>query len=90
MIHGPCKVGENNFIGFKSIVFNATVGCGVVVLHQALVEGVCIPDVIYVPSTMAVSTEKDLQRLSPVLSELTAFVEKVRRVNNLLAEVSCK
>lgn len=90
VIHGPCEVGMNSFIGFKSIVFNATLGCGVVVLHQALVEGVSIPDGIHVPSTMAVANEKDLQYLLPVSSELAAFAEKVRRVNNFLAEVSCK
>lgn len=90
VVHGPCVVGGNSFIGFKSVVFNATLGSGVVVLHQALVEGVRIPDGMHVPSMAAVTAEADLQRLSPVSSNLAAFAEKVRLVNNYLAEVSNK
>jgi hypothetical protein len=71
-------------------VFNATLGGGVVVLYHALVEGVCIPDDIHVPSMTAVTTEADVQRLSPVTSELTAFAARVRSVNQFLTEVSCK
>jgi carbonic anhydrase/acetyltransferase-like protein (isoleucine patch superfamily) len=88
VVHGPCDVGERSFIGFQSVVFNATLGSGVVLLHQSLVEGVRIPDNIHVPSMTAVRNEADLERLSPVSSELAAFAEKVRRMNRFLAEVS--
>ena len=90
VVHGPCEVGENSFIGFKSVVFNSSLGNGVVVLHQALVEGVCIPDGIHVPSMTAVTAEVEVQRLLPASSELAAFAEKVRRINQFLSEVSCK
>jgi carbonic anhydrase/acetyltransferase-like protein (isoleucine patch superfamily) len=89
VIHGPCDVGEGSFIGFKSVVFAAYLGRGVVVQHQALVEGVSIPDGIHVPSMMAVITEEDVRALSPVSSDLAAFADKVRRTNIYLAEVSC-
>jgi carbonic anhydrase/acetyltransferase-like protein (isoleucine patch superfamily) len=90
VVHGPCEVGENSFIGFKSVVFKATLGRGVVVLHQTLVEGVQVPDGIHVPSMRAVTAEADLQDLPAVTAELTAFAEKVRQVNHFLAEASLK
>lgn len=89
VVHGPCDVGENCFIGFKSVVFNATLGCGVVIQHQALVEGVTFPECLHLPSMTAVLTEEDIRSLSPVSLELAAFADKVRRTNTFLAEASC-
>jgi carbonic anhydrase/acetyltransferase-like protein (isoleucine patch superfamily) len=86
VVHGPCDVGANCFIGFKSVVFNASLGRDTVVQHQALVEAVSIPDGMHVPSMTAVLTEEDVQGLYPASSELTAFAEKVRRTNVFLAE----
>ncbi len=88
VVHGPCDVGENCFIGFKSVVFKASLGRGVVILHQSLVEGVTIPEGMHVPSMTAVMTEKDVLRLNPASAELTAFADKVHRTNVFLAEVS--
>lgn len=88
VIHGPCDVGENCFVGFRSVVFRASLGRGVIIHHQALVEGVAIPEEIHVPSMTAVLTEEDVRRLSRVSSELAAFADNVRRTNTFLAEVS--
>ena len=43
IIHGPCKIAENCFIGFGSVVFKSNIGEGVCVKHLAVVEGVDIP-----------------------------------------------
>ena len=88
VVHGPCEVGERCFIGFKSVVFKATLGKGVVIQHQSLVEGVSIADGRHVPSMTAVLTEEEAQGLHPVSPELTAFADKVRRTNVFLAEVA--
>jgi carbonic anhydrase/acetyltransferase-like protein (isoleucine patch superfamily) len=82
-------VGEDCFIGFKSVVFNATLGCDIVIQHQALVWGVTHPEGLQVPSMTAVLTEEDIRNLSPVSLELAAFADKVRRTNICLAEASC-
>ncbi|KAM3090652.1 DapH/DapD/GlmU-related protein, partial [Phormidesmis sp. 146-12] len=50
LIHGPCYVGDDCFIGFRSTVFNARVGNGCVVMMHALVQDVEIPPGKYVPS----------------------------------------
>jgi carbonic anhydrase/acetyltransferase-like protein (isoleucine patch superfamily) len=77
VIHGPCHVGNNCFVGFKSVVFNARIG-----------EGVDIPDRTHVPSMAGVLTETDVHALKPVTAELFAFAEKVRKTNVFLAEVA--
>jgi carbonic anhydrase/acetyltransferase-like protein (isoleucine patch superfamily) len=87
VIHGPCSVGENCFVGFKSGVFKADLGTGVVIQHQALVEGVTIPAGMHIPSMSGVLTEEDVRQLRPVTPELTAFAQKVRKTNVFLAEV---
>lgn len=87
VIHGPCKLGEKCFIGFKTVVFRAELGDGVVIQHQALVEGVTIPAGRHVPSMFSVLTEEDVRNLPAVTPELTAFAEKVRKTNVFLAEV---
>jgi len=80
VVHGPCDVGEKCFIGFKSVVFNAILGSGVVILHQALVDGVTLPAGLHVPSMTAVHNTEDIQKLLPATAELTAFATKVRNL----------
>lgn len=43
IVHGPCTLGDNCFIGFGSVVFNCTLGEDCVILHRALVKDVKIP-----------------------------------------------
>jgi carbonic anhydrase/acetyltransferase-like protein (isoleucine patch superfamily) len=88
VIHGPCHIGDNCFVGFKSVVFNTRLGEGVVIQHQALVEGVDIPDGMHVPSMAGVLTKADVHALKPVTPELSQFAEKVRKTNVFLAEVA--
>jgi carbonic anhydrase/acetyltransferase-like protein (isoleucine patch superfamily) len=88
VIHGPCEIGENCFIGFRSVVFNASLARGVIVEHQALVENMTIPEGVHIPSMIAVRSQADVLGLKPVSPELVAFADKVRRTNLFLAQVS--
>ncbi len=88
VVHGPCKIGENCFIGFRSVVFDATLGAKVIVMHQALVEGVVVPDGLVVPSMTAVRTDQDVRRLEPARPEQLAFAMKVAQVNSWLARAA--
>lgn len=36
VVHGPCEIGSNCFVGFNSVVFRSTLGDDVVVMHQSL------------------------------------------------------
>lgn len=88
VVHGPCEVGENSFIGFKSVVFKASLGRSVIIEHQALVEGVSIPEGMHIPSMTAVQTKEDVLKLHPASAELTTFADRVRHTNIFLARVS--
>jgi carbonic anhydrase/acetyltransferase-like protein (isoleucine patch superfamily) len=88
VIHGPCEIGAKCFVGFNSVVFKAVLGDGVVVMHQALVEGVTIPSGLHVPSMSAVRNEEDVCRLARVTQRLTTFADKVYRTNVLLAKAA--
>ena len=88
VVHGPSEIGENCFIGFNSVIFKASLGDGVIVLHQALIEDAAIPNGLVVPSMTAVRDKEDMMRFAPVSPELAKFALKVRQTNVFLAEVS--
>lgn len=86
IVHGPCTIGKNSFIGFNSVIFDADLGVGVVVMHAALVEGVTVPEGLYIPSMSAVCCSDDVQSLSPASPESLAFASKVSAMNIRLTE----
>ena len=85
VLHGPCEIGARCFVGFNSIVFRAVLGDEVVVMHQALVEGVTVATGRHVASRSAVCREEEAARLPRVDPAVAAFVERVRRANLRLA-----
>ena len=81
IIHGPCKIGKNCFIGFGSVVFNAELGEGVVVKHLSCVEGVKIPSKMLVPNGAIIDSENKAKDLETVTEELKSFSQKVIKAN---------
>jgi carbonic anhydrase/acetyltransferase-like protein (isoleucine patch superfamily) len=81
VVHGPCSIGRGGFVGFNSVVFNTTLGKRVVVMHGAVVEGVSVPDGLYVPSMAVVCCHNDVRRLRPASPEVLAFAARVRLTN---------
>jgi carbonic anhydrase/acetyltransferase-like protein (isoleucine patch superfamily) len=50
LIHGPCYIADNIFVGFNAIVYNAIVGKGSFISYNAVVtNGVQIPPIRFVP-----------------------------------------
>ncbi|MCU0589171.1 MAG: hypothetical protein MUF52_13580 [Syntrophobacteraceae bacterium] len=88
VVHGPCLVGEDCFIGFNSVVFKASLGDGVIVMHLSLVEGVEVPPRVHVPSMSAVRSAADVSRLAPPPAELVGFAGRVRDMNVVLTEAA--
>jgi len=84
LIHGPCYVGDNCFIGFRSTVFNAKVGNGCVVMMHALVQDVEIPPGKYVPSGAIITTQQQADRLPNVLPSDLHFTAHIIEVNDAL------
>ncbi|MEN9205911.1 MAG: ribulose bisphosphate carboxylase small subunit [Thermostichales cyanobacterium SZTDM-1c_bins_54] len=84
LIHGPCYVGNNCFIGFRSTVFNAKVGHGCVVMMHALVQDVEIPPGKYVPSGAIITTQQQADRLPDVLPSDLQFTSHIIEINDAL------
>jgi carbonic anhydrase/acetyltransferase-like protein (isoleucine patch superfamily) len=64
MAHGPAWIGNNTFIGMKSIVFNAKVGNNVAVgISSTITGGVQIPDNKYVPPGSTITNQSQADSL---------------------------
>lgn len=81
IIHGPCKIGKNCFIGFGSVVFKAEVGDGVYIKHLAVVEGVTVMPEKIITSSCLISCEDDARELGYVDKKHKEFMEKIIKVN---------
>ncbi|AJC20317.1 DapH/DapD/GlmU-related protein [Pandoraea pulmonicola] len=85
IVHGPCAIGNNVFIGFNSVLFNCVVHDGVVVRHNSVIDGRDIPENFYIPSTTHISRETDLATIPKVTVDAREFSESVSRTNVELA-----
>lgn len=86
IVHGPCTVGDNVFIGFNSVLFNCTVGEGSVVRHNSVVEGCAVPPGFYIPSTSNIHSDSELASIQPVTLDQTNFSESVAQANSELVK----
>lgn len=82
IIHGPCYVGDNVFVGFNAIIFNAVVERGAYVSSGSVVtNGVRIKSESFVPPGAAIDTQEKADSLGPVPADREEFVREVQRVN---------
>lgn len=86
IVHGPCTVAEDVFIGFNTVLFNCTVGRGCVVRHNSVVDGCDLPPGFYVPSTQRIGASTDLATIPKVTADASDFSEDVVRTNNWLVQ----
>lgn len=86
IVHGPCVVGDNVFIGFNSVLFNCSVGNRSVVRHNSVVEGCDIPEGFYIPSTTNIHNCSDLCAIEQVSAQIADFSEAVARANHELVK----
>ncbi|MEA5571587.1 ribulose bisphosphate carboxylase small subunit [Calothrix sp. UHCC 0171] len=84
LIHGPCYVGDNCFIGFRSTVFNAKIGDGCIVMMHALIQDVEIPPGKYVGSGVVITSQHQADRLPDVQAEDKVFANHVVGINQAL------
>ena len=86
IIHGPCKISRNCFIGFGSVVFNAEVGKDVIITHLVVVEGVNILPERVVRSSQLIDSVAGVRELNGVDKKLKEFTEKIVKANLDLAK----
>ncbi|GAA0348297.1 carbonic anhydrase [Bowmanella denitrificans] len=86
IIHGPCEVGDDVFIGFNSVVFRTRIGNGCVVRHNSVIDGLNLPDKFHVPPMTNIGPGFDLDSISKVPPEYSSFSESVVSANHYLVQ----
>ena len=86
IVHGPCTVGDEVFIGFNSVLFNCRVGDGAMIRHNSVIEGCRLPAGFHVPSTTTIRSEADLAGIPTVSADASAFAADVAETNVRLAQ----
>ncbi|MEH7074425.1 carbonate dehydratase [Neobacillus drentensis] len=82
LIHGPCQIDRNVFIGFKAIVYHAHVGEGSFIASEAVVTGgVTVKPGSFVPPGAHIDSQQKADSLSPVPKDEVEFAKEVQRVN---------
>jgi carbonic anhydrase/acetyltransferase-like protein (isoleucine patch superfamily) len=81
IVHGPCVIGDNVFVGFNSVLFNCSVGDYSVVRHNSVVENCDVPEGFHIPSTSNIHSSEDLARIEKVSPDIAEFSEDVARTN---------
>lgn len=82
LVHGPCFIGSNVFVGFKSIVYNAIVEEGAFISYNAVVtNGVRIASNRFVAPGAHIDTQEKADALSLVPKDNEEFAIEVQRVN---------
>jgi sulfate permease, SulP family len=85
LVHGPCYIGDETFVGFKAVVHDAVVGAHCFIGIGAVVVGVEVPDGRFVPHGRIVDSADAVDAL-PLVSEVQKeFNEDVVEVNRGLA-----
>ena len=81
IVHGPCEIGENCFVGFGALVFDCNLREDALVLHRAVVRGVEIPPHKVVPDGAVITDQKTTSVLEDITTDLEEFKKSVVREN---------
>nr|WP_255300916.1 carbonate dehydratase [Bacillus thuringiensis] len=82
LIHGPCFIGNNVLVSFKSIVYNAVVEDGAFISYNATVtNGVRIPSNRFVPPYSNIDSQEKADALLPASEAQKEFAHDVQFVN---------
>ncbi|ERJ12188.1 LbetaH domain-containing protein [Haloplasma contractile] len=85
LVHGPCVIGNQCFVGFKAIVFNTRLGNGVYVSPGAVItSGVKVPDNRFIPPGALIDTQEKAYQLKELPIDKAEFAEEVEKVNTEL------
>ncbi len=83
ILHGPCKVEDDCFVGFYAVLLNCVIGAGTFVGHGAFVTGgVIIPPNRFIPPRAVIDTQAAADALIPIPKDKIEFAEEVIEVNN--------
>ena len=82
VIHGPCKIDDSSFVGFKAVVYSSTLASEVFVGTSAVVQGVEIPQGSLVAPAAAILSQYDVdQSVGEITSGERTFMDNVVEIN---------
>ncbi len=84
IVHGPCELAENCFVGFGSVLLKVRAAPGCFISHRALVQGVDLPAGVLVPPGATITSQEQVAALGQVSPELRSFAHEVLEVNDAL------
>lgn len=76
VLHGPCKLGSNCFIGCRSVIIIAELGDHVFVRTNVIVERVVVPSERYIETGSIIRSGDDVSRLRPISDSEREFIAK--------------
>lgn len=85
LVHGPCYIGDETFVGFKAVVHDSVVGSRCFIGIGAVVVGVEIPEGRFVPHGRIIDTQEAVKALPLISEKQIEFNEDVVSVNRGLA-----
>lgn len=81
ILHGPCRMGDDCFIGFGSTVFQCDLGDNVIIKHHCCVENITIPPNKLVISGTIIDGDDHSHRIQDIDKPSIDFASNVVRVN---------
>ena len=85
IVHGPCQIGRGSFIGFRSVVFDARLGCRVYVGAGSIVQGTDLDDDVLVRPGICLTAPPRAGLLARTSPKERLFMRSVIRANLRLA-----
>lgn len=87
IIHGPCTLGQDCFIGFRAVVYKASLENGVFISTSAVVQGVNLVANAFVPPAVAVLAREDVVKLVGTTSSVEhEFMKRIVNANLALTK----
>lgn len=86
VIHGPCTIGDNCFIGFRAVIFKANIANNVMVSTSAVVQGYDLQENSLVPTACKIVSKDDTVCLKTVAQKHKDFMKEVVAANIALAK----
>ncbi len=87
IIHGPTKIGDKTFVGFRTIIHNSIVGKNCFIAHGAIVDSVKIADNRFVKDGMVVDSQEIADKLPKVPRAKAEFNKEVVEYNKKLCQL---
>lgn len=86
IVHGPCIIEDDVFVGFNCVVFRTKIASGCVIRHSSVIDNIDLPDAVHVPPMTNLGPSSDLKTLPTLTPSLQSFSTSVVAANQYLVK----